>query len=144
MNELNSLLEIEQGRMLAWRNRIGPALMVLVVLLTAGCAASEQRPDACPQAQARFLTCANGVRLVSYEASFDLEKFCAPVQQIETQIRGFDRNKPLYVLADGERVMLVGVAGWLVLPKEPGIVDTPVTASAWWTNRACTLPSALR
>lgn len=117
---------------------------IVVAVLLAGCAATDSAPPGCPQAQARFLSCGNGVRLVTYEAGFDLPLFCEPVQKVETQIRGLDRNRPLFTLAGGERVMLVGVAGWLILPKDPGIVDTPAMAAAWWTNRACTLPSALR
>jgi hypothetical protein len=109
-------------------------------------AAATEKPaaPACPNAKARHLTCVNGVKMVSYEASFDLPRYCDPLQQLETKVRGFDRNQPLHKLANGERVMLVGAAGWLVLPRESGILDVPESTTAWWNNRACTLPSALR
>ncbi len=109
-------------------------------------AASNSRGGsvACPAAQARFLTCANGVKLVTYEAGLELPRFCEPLQQLEGKIRGFDRNQPLYPLQGGERAMLVGSAGWLLLPAQAAITDGPQSVAAWWNNRACTLPTALR
>lgn len=107
-------------------------------------ATDKPAPAACPNAKARHLTCGNGVKMVSYEASFDLPRYCDPLRQLEAKVRGFDRNQPLHKLADGERVMLVGAAGWLVLPRESGILEVPESTAAWWNNRACTLPSALR
>lgn len=106
-------------------------------------AAADAKDAACPAAQARFLTCGNGVRLVTYEPAYDLARYCEPVQAIEARVRGFDRNRPLMPLAGGERVLLVGDAGWLLLPPEAGILEVPSSMAAWWTNRACTLPSAI-
>lgn len=99
---------------------------------------------ACPSAQARYLTCGNGVKMMTYEAGLEMPRFCESLQQLEGRIRGFERNQPLYPLAGGERALLVGTAGWLLLPREADVTDVPRSMAAWWNNRACTLPTALR
>lgn len=97
----------------------------------------------CPPGPARFLTCANGVRLLTYEAAYDLAKFCEPVQNIETRLRRADAARTVQPLSGGERVMLVGDAGWLVLRPDSGLLDTPAAIARWWSNPLCSMPSAL-
>ncbi len=106
--------------------------------------AAKTSGAACPTAKARYLNCSNGVKLLTYESAFELPRYCESVQQFEGKVRGFDRNQPLHKLPEGERVMLVGTAGWLLLPREPELTDVPQSMAAWWNNRACTLPTALR
>lgn len=98
----------------------------------------------CPSMQARFLTCGNGVRLVTYDERIAMDKYCAPIADIEKSVKGFDRARPMQSLSDGTRAMISGAAGWLLLPKEASIVEAPMAISVWWRDRNCTFPTSLR
>jgi hypothetical protein len=139
------------GARFHWPSPLSLASATLALMLAACSSWPASAPTAtptpstaCPSAQARYLTCSNGVKMLSYEPGFELARFCEPLQQLEGKIGGVDRRQPLYALAGGERAMLIGAAGWLLLPREADLSDVPQSMAAWWNNRACTLPTALR
>lgn len=99
---------------------------------------------ACPPAQAKYLSCGNGVRLITYDERLKLQSYCAPIASIEQSTRSFDRSRPIQHLSDGTRAMISGAAGWLLLPKEAQLIEAPAAVTVWWRNRQCTFPSGLR
>ena len=127
-----------------------------IILLGSGCAQSPPTVtppvasatgvagSTCPSAQARFLSCGNGVRLVTYDERLKLESFCAPIAVLEQSNRGFDRSRPIHRLSDGTRAMASGDAGWLLFPKEAELLEAPAAVTVWWRNRQCTFPSGLK
>jgi hypothetical protein len=136
--------------------RVAWAVLV-AVLVASGCAQTPAVPanpsastaaaaneSACPPAQRRFLTCGNGVRLVTYDDRLKLPGYCEPIATIEQTVRGFDRSRPIQRLSDGTRAMISGAAGWLLLPKEAELVEAPAAVTVWWRNRQCTFPSGLK
>jgi hypothetical protein len=132
-------------------------LAFAAVLVSSGCAQTPAGPakpsgstaavasdSACPPAQPRFLTCGNGVRLVTYDDRLQLPRYCDPIATIEQTLRGFDRSRPIQRLSDGTRAMISGAAGWLLLPKEAELIEAPAAVTVWWRNRQCTFPSGLK
>ena len=91
----------------------------------------------CPSYEARYVTCANSIRLVTYDAELDLQQSCAQLAKADLQQIRDDRAKPYYRLSDGTKVTYVGISGWLVFPRDRGIADIPGTLTQWWQSRDC-------
>jgi hypothetical protein len=117
--------------------------LVIGLFAAAGFQPLHAQQASCPSHEPRLLTCADAIKVMSYDPALDLQQSCDQLAKANlAQIRN-DKRNAYYRLPDGTKAMYQDASGWLILPRDKGLKDLPDTLALWWRNRDCDATPAL-
>ncbi|MFT3804227.1 MAG: hypothetical protein QM766_23820 [Burkholderiaceae bacterium] len=116
------------------------ALALALPLSSTTIASAQTAPARCPVPRLHALQCDNGVRISAYEPAPDLAQWCDALADPDGRLQRLRPGSPVYRLGADDRALLTGLSGWLVLPREKTLLDTPEGISRFFTEYGCAPP----